>query len=394
MMKKKKLAFFIPSLTVGGVEKSLLDLIDALRQDEYEITIFVKEKDGAWEKRLKNRGEIRRFDVKGFKEEIRTLLGELRLLKVIRFAIYRLLCRYYYKKQNFRLSREYLFRSSTICIKEYDAAIAYQMLDDDCVLGALFGISAAKRIAWLHGDCGKNACCGRWYMMFDKIFCVSKYTQIHFAEQFPEARAKTEVLYNNINSNFIVHAAEMECEIDRSDNKVTLVTVGRLSKEKGQNLIPHTARLLIDSGCSVRWYIIGDGPLRETVETEIADNSVEDAVTLLGRRDNPYPYIKACDIYVQTSLTEGWGLTVSEAKILRKPIVTTDAGVMSEQIRNGINGTIVKEATSEALALGIEELIHNAKLREEYIQKLCIDSMLPGKEVEKLYRLLNRTTLH
>lgn len=107
--------------------------------------------------------------------------------------------------------------------------------------------------------------------------------------------------------------------------KISIMTVGRLVSVKGQQMIPYTVRLLLNAGHDIHWYLVGDGLLRETVEEEIKKHDVADRVHLLGTQMNPYPYIKNCDIYVQPSFSEGYCTTTMEAKILHKPIVTTDA---------------------------------------------------------------------
>ena len=113
-------------------------------------------------------------------------------------------------------------------------------------------------------------------------------------------------------------------------------------------------------------------------------------MVLLGNRSNPYPYIKACDIYVQTSLTEGWGLTVTEAKILHKPIVTTDAGVMSEQIQTGLNGIIVPDNSPETLANAIGKLIDDPRMRESFVRHLQQEDVCHQGEIEKLYAVFDQ----
>ena len=138
------------------------------------------------------------------------------------------------------------------------------------------------------------------------------------------------------------------------------------------------------------WYLIGEGPSEEEVKEKIKQYGVSDNVVLCGRKDNPYPYIKNCDIYVQTSKTEGWGLTVSEAKILKKPIVTTDAGVMSEQIETGVNGIITENDSAEEICNGIEQLIVNLDLRKSFIKALEKENADDNKkEIQKLYSLID-----
>lgn len=146
---------------------------------------------------------------------------------------------------------------------------------------------------------------------------------------------------------------------------ITIVTVARLSIEKGQDMIPEITRKLLDDGLSIRWYCIGEGELRETIEDNIEKYNVNENVMLLGNKENPYPYINECDIYVQTSRSECYCTTVMEAKCLKKPIVITEVNGSSEQIENGKNGLIVK-CNVEDIYLGIYKLISNKSDRDEH----------------------------
>ena len=125
--------------------------------------------------------------------------------------------------------------------------------------------------------------------------------------------------------------------------------------------------------------------MRETVESEIQKNDVAEHVILLGTQMNPYPYIKNCDIYVQTSFSEGWCLTVQEARILQKPIVTTPLPVMHEQIISGENGLTAEAVTPEALFEGIRTLLDHPELREKFVENLSHEVCDNSGELQKLY---------
>ena len=126
---------------------------------------------------------------------------------------------------------------------------------------------------------------------------------------------------------------------------------------------------LKNAGLRFQWYILGEGTQRKTLETEIQKEHVEDCFHLLGTRMNPYPYFKNCDIYVQTSRHEGYVTTVSEAKIFKKPIVTTDVSGAREQLKNGINGSIVEINTND-IYMKLRELMESSELRQKYILEL------------------------
>lgn len=386
---KKRIAFVLTTFVVGGVEKSFLDLLDCIDRNMYEIDVFLPDNKGEWIPLLEKKCNVRYLKIESFKKIFTSQLYKLQFFSVIRSLFFRVLARVNCKK-NYRKSTEYFLRSMPRVKEKYDCAVAYQIINDDCVLGTLYRIKASKKAAWTHSYTNKREpIYGKWYGMFDKIFCVSNYSRESFINNFPELSYKTEVFYNTINQTLILKKAGEDVNFIKTSEVITLVTVARLSAIKGQIMIPHTARLLVDAGYSIKWYLVGDGESYQEIIEEIHKEKVEDIVILMGNRNNPYPYIKACDIYVQTSIIEGWGLTISEAKVLCKPIVTTDAGAINEQIQNGVNGIIVSETTPEALAKGIGQLIENSELCDSFISYLQKENANHLAEIEKLYRFMN-----
>lgn len=387
--QKKKIAFILTTFVVGGVEKSFLDLLKCIDTDKYEITAFLPDDKGEWTSVLKEKCQVRYLPIENYKATIGNQLKKLHFLGAARSLFFRILARLNYKN-NYRKSTEYFIRSMPRIREWFDCAVAYQIINDDCVLSTLYRINAPKKVVWSHAFIRKDeSIYGEWYNKFDRIFCVSDYAQKALLDNFPFLSHKTEIFHNVLDSDCIIERSN-EPANDISCNSMILVTVGRLSKEKGQLLIPKASRLLSNAGYSFQWYLLGDGDLRDELEEEIRTEHQEDNVILLGNRSNPYSYMRACDIYVQTSLTEGWGLTVTEAKILHKPIVTTDAGVMSEQIRTGVNGIIVPEATSEALAVAIKTLLESPEMRSRFIRQLQKEDVCHQGEIEKLYAVFEQ----
>lgn len=269
----------------------------------------------------------------------------------------------------------------------YDCIICYQGVSCIVIANSIYRFKGKKKVLWIHGDHNRPkkliSYFSKIYCKFDKIFCVSETTRDDFCRQFPAVQNKTQVFYNLLPVDEILEKSK--APIDVSLTNTAIVTVGRLSPEKGQQMIPQTTRLLLDAGYDVYWYLVGDGPLRETVEAEIQKYDVAEHVILLGTQMNPYPYIQNCDIYVQTSLSEGWCLTVQEARILQKPIVTTPLPVMHEQIVSGENGLIVDAMTPEALFEGIRTLLDHPELREKFVEKLSHEICDNSGELQKLY---------
>lgn len=386
--RKKKIAFVLTTFVVGGVEKSFLDLLDCIDKDLYDVTVFLPDDEGEWTPRLKEKCNIQFLKIEDFKTIFFSLISRREFFCLVRSFYYRILAKVFYKKY-YRKSTEFFIRSMPRVKEKFDCVVAYQIINDDCVLGSLYRIKAKKKVVWSHAYINKEEkIYWHWYEKFDKIFCVSNFVRGAFVNNFPVLSEKTEVFYNVLNPNRIKTLSEEPIELKFESKAVVIVTVGRLSKEKGQAMIPHATHILLDAGYNIIWYLVGDGDIRKEIICEIKKENVENNVILVGNKNNPYPYIKASDIYVQTSIEEGWGLTVSEAKILQKPIVTTDAGVMAEQIQTGDNGIIIREPSAEALAHGIQRLLDCPELRDKFVRQLQQEDVCHRGEIEKLYRVI------
>ena len=279
-------------------------------------------------------------------------------------------------------------RSLRLSDEVFDCVIAYKPVYIS-VIEALFHIKASKRAVWIHGAIlggdNPNRNYLKWLGSFDKAFCVSPAMVDYFEKICPVMKGRTEIFYNMLDTGTILEKAGNNEKIDGS---LVLTTVGRLSHEKGQDMIPQTVRYLLDAGYQVKWYVVGDGPLRKTVQEKCKQYDVVEEVVLTGTLSNPYPYMKGCNIYVQTSYEEGWGLTVQEAKILHKPIVTTDLPAMREQIVHMKNGIITEGISPEALFEGIKTLLDNPALCAQFTEELKKESHDNTQELEKLYAFI------
>ncbi len=386
----KKIAFFTTTFVAGGLEKSLLELIDLLDPNQYEITVFLPNNCGAWTHLLQEKANVVVLEHESIKFLIKKYLKDFDLIRLLKAVIFRTIAAILSRHNNPKEAKYYV-KSMTAYPEQFDITIVYQILYEQAIASCLFRINSSKKVLWVHQDVNEmNPDIYDWYADFDKVFCVSKSLKTQIQTMFPKLSFKTDVFYNITNPDKIKKMAdEHPLELSTCKEQVVLVTVGRLSKIKGQDKIPQIARLLLDKGYNFVWYLIGEGYLETELKEKIEQHNLADNVVLCGRKDNPYPYIKNCDIYVQTSRTEGWCLTVSEAKILNKPIVTTDAGVISEQIENGVNGIITKNDSAEEICNAIESLIINPKLSQSFIEALKKDNSDGNKkEIQKLYNLI------
>ncbi len=168
-----------------------------------------------------------------------------------------------------------------------------------------------------------------------------------------------------------------------------LVTVGRLVPEKGLENAITVCNMLIEHNYDVKWYIIGDGVEKENLKKKIIEYDLQDKFILLGAQKNPYKWMKNCDIYVQTSKIEGFGITVYEAKMLAKPIVVSEIPAFQEQILNGVNGYLAKN--NEIMYNKIVEIIENKDgIAEQFVENLKEENNRENKEeLEKLYEVMD-----
>lgn len=165
-----------------------------------------------------------------------------------------------------------------------------------------------------------------------------------------------------------------------------LLSIGRFTEAKNYDNIPDICRRICNS-VNVMWYIIGYGPDEELIRKKITEAGMEKHVILLGKKTNPYPYINACDIYVQPSRYEGKSVTVREAQILFKPVIITNYPTASSQINDGIDGVIVP-LNNEGCAKGIVDFINDTDLQNQIVEYLHCHDYGNENEVEKIYSLI------
>lgn len=385
----KEIAIVLDTMNVGGVEKALIEMLKPFDYGKYNVTLFLENGNGQFQYLIPRNVNVVYYGSEDTAEFLRKSARTLKLLEIGKGLVNRALARI--NVTQYDLNAYYCAKCLPRCSdKRYDCVIAYQVLSPKVVATALYRILGKKKVLYVHGRNVRSteviSFFDRVYNKFDKIFCVSEKTQKDFCEEFPLTARKTEVMYNLFDSKLIAQKAGEDSSIVFVGKSLT--TVGRLVSVKGQQMVPAVVRMLLDAGYDIYWYLVGDGPLREEIEAEIRKYNVEDRVVLLGTKENPYPYMKNCDIYVQPSFSEGYCTTTVEAKILCKPIVTTDAPGMREQFVSGENGLIVDAMTPEALFEGIRTLLDRPELCrkfEENLKRESFDDASNAKELQKLY---------
>ena len=271
---------------------------------------------------------------------------------------------------------------------EYDLAISF-LIPHDIVLKK---VRAKKKIAWIHTDYTRISVnvdkeLPIW-SKFDKIVSISPDVTTAFLKVFPSLSNKI-IEINNVLSPFFVRerAEEFSPSLLQEQGRINLLSVGRYTVAKNYDNVPDICKRIREEGHNVYWYIIGYGGGEALIRSRIKEAGMEDYVILLGKKENPYPYMKACDIYVQPSRYEGNSVTVREAQLLGKPVVITNYLTAKSQIKQGVDGVIVP-LENENCAKGIVEFIENKDLQKKIVGYLQTHDYGNEKEIEKIYSLI------
>jgi len=275
--------------------------------------------------------------------------------------------------------------------EEYDVAISF--LWPHYFVGDK--VRAKRKIGWIHTDYSNiNLNANMEYKMWskmDNIVAVSEGCRDSFLSILPNVNKDVEIIENILSPEFVREQAYREDvmkELQMKPGKIKLVTVGRLSYAKGIDVAMHALRKLLDEGYDMEWYVVGYGALEAELRKLLAELKLEKHFFLLGKKTNPYPYIKACDIYVQPSRYEGKAVTVREAQIIGKPVLITNFSTAKSQVQDGIDG-LITEMGINGIVNGIKRLIEDKELREALVDNTLKGEYGNRNEINKLYALFS-----
>lgn len=390
---KKDVLFVINNLNCGGAEKSLISLLNTMDYSRYNVDLFLFKHEGLFLNKipkqvnvLEEPSEYQLFDMP-IKAAVMKCLRQGRL----DIALSRVCAGYIFKSEKNKARCEqrvwrYLSKSLQNISKKYDVAIGY--LEKNPVYFCIDKVNANKKIGFIHTDYDKlgmdpNIDMG-YFRSLDHIVTVSEECANVLKQRFSIYNDKIGVIHNIVSPSTINKMSQEKVDLERKG--VKLVSVGRLSHEKGFDLAIEACKNLVGDGYEIKWYIIGEGEGRGKLEKMIEENHLQDHFLLLGLKENPYPYIREADIYVQPSRFEGKSIAIDEAKILHKPIVVTNFSTAKDQIKNEENGLII-DMDAHSLSEGIKKLIHNEELRNKLIKNLSDEELGTESEIKKLYTL-------
>lgn len=373
------------TLGIGGIEKALTTFVKAFDTENNDVTLVLSNSNGELFSQLPTQnihvfftGNIDSAEL--LKDDIR----HFRIVEIVKGIYNRIMLRI---NRNWYARIMYTYRIIQRKLKfqgTFDCAISFTTDYSD--LSMVLNANTDKRVAFVHADATQNPYIATLndglLKKLDKIYCVSESSKELFLKVHPDCVNAMDIFHNIVDADDVRRQGELPAEGMVLDGIFTICTVGRLSPEKGQMLVPNTALLLKKKGYKFRWYLVGDGSLRPQLEQEIERLKLKDSVILLGAKVNPYPYMKNCDVYVQTSYTEASCTTLREAKCFSCIRVATDFENAFEEIEDGKNGLIAKK-TSESLAEKIGTVLSSP---ERYrIESVDRNKEAKESDLDKLY---------
>ena len=398
-MQKPRLFINMHYLELGGAERALLGLLNAIDTDKVDVDLFLNQHTGAFMPLIPSKinllPEIPAYSA--IERPMKTILREghwgVLLGRIIGRIRYKGYLRSVGKKRD-GSATQYVFDGvsqflpSLKYLGHYDLAISF--LDPPHIVQDK--VDASIRMEWIHTDwstveVNEKLVEPRWGRN-DYIVSISESVTEQFLKRFPQFSEKIIEIHNILSPSFVRSQALLEDGMrEFKPEGVTLCSVGRIAYLKNFDNIPHIARIMKDSGLKFHWYVIGPGN-HESIDKTIQNSDVEDCVHFIGSKTNPYPWMKACDIYIQPSRYEGHSVTVREAQILGKPVIITNYPTAKSQIQNDIDG-IICGMENESIANAIFSLANNRDKQKRLSDYVSSHDYGNEKEVEKIYQLLN-----
>lgn len=381
MGQQKKLLFVCYGLGIGGIERCLVNLLNILPEDEFDVDLLVLNPEYALKDQI--RRKVNFLDAFSYIYNTEFTMGEIRRRGGL-WKYRRMLLPYLDHRVRIKLGLP-LWTTFRPLEKHYDVAVAYSQ-NGLAPYYVADKVTADRKVLWYHNGAyektGKDYALDRqYYPKFDYVVTVSRYCEEMLRERFPCLREKTLVLYNICDSKSVLRGAEAFFPEGFSGEAAHIVTVGRLAPEKGPDLALEVCRLLREEGRKIVWHWVGDGPMMKTIRAQAAQMGLGDCFRLEGDQTNPYPYMKYAKIYVQPSYYESYSATVSEAMVLCKPIVITGVGGMRDRLTNGVTGQVVP-VSAQALVEAIGQLLDSEETARRYSDNLQQEVIGGGQELE------------
>lgn len=355
----KKVLFLIHDLGQGGAEKVLVNLVNNMDKNKFDITVMSLFSGGVNEQFLSK--EIKY--IARYKHMIR---GNSKLMKLF----------------------SPVFLHKHLIKEKYDIEISY--LEGPCAR-IISGCKnpKTKLVSWIHVEqhtienlskSFRNIYeAQRCYSKFDNVVCVSNFVKDDFVSIL-NYKKRCEVLYNTVESDKIQYLGKQPINVEFEKNSFNIVAVGSLKKSKGYHRLLSIMRKLTINGFNAKLYILGKGPLREELEKYIEKNGLSNVVYLLGYDLNPYRYVAKADLFVCASYTEGFSTAATESLIVGTPVCTVNVSGMKEMLGENNEYGLVTDNDENSLYDGISSLIIDRNLWNYYKKQAIIRGKLFDKE--------------
>jgi len=395
---KKSLLIVSHALELGGAERCLIGLLDALDPGVWDVDLFLLRHEGTLMESIPDSvnllPQIPAYTV--LARPMKTTLKEGHLLLTAARVIGKVLAGAYNRKRGYTdsgVGLEYSHKFTCPLMppinpeKEYDLAISF--LTPHYFVAKK--VRAKKKIAWIHTDYSKVQIdipseTAMWDA-YDHIVSISGAVTESFLSVFPGLKDKITVIKNILPEVLIRSQADaFDTAAEMPKKGIRLLSIGRFCTAKNFDNVPEICRQLVSDGLDIHWYLIGFGPDEALIREKIAQAHMEDRVILLGKKEHPYPYIKACDLYVQPSRYEGNCVTVREAQMLGKPVVIARYATSASQLEEGVDGMIVPQ-DNRGCAQGIRDLLKDPA-RADAMALTCASRDYSNREqAQKLFLL-------
>lgn len=394
----KKIIIIHSNMELGGAETSLIGLLHSFDYTKIAVDLFLLEKKGELLSLIPQEVNILNVppQYESLVKPIKTVLKNCQVMIALARIWAKMICSietFFRKYSDYGyILKQRMHYYSLPFLPEikgcYDMAISFN--DPHFILNK---VRATLKIGWFHTDFSRikiySSLEKKMWEICHKIVNVSESCKSAFDEKHKTLIDRSIVIENILSKNLILKQAD-DFFTDKEmilDNTVKLLSIGRFCPAKNFDNIPDICKRISENGIQVKWYIVGYGGDEELIREKIKNAGMQDQVILLGKKENPYPYIKACDIYVQPSRYEGKCVAVREAQILEKPVIITNYATAVSQLQHGVDGVIVSMDNKDC-ANGITSVIRDTQLQKKLIENTKDRDYTNCSEVEKLYALM------
>lgn len=396
----RKVLIAINNMRIGGAQKSLLSFLRELAASEYardyEVHLLVMDPAGEYMQQLPSNvhlittpelrwlGGRMTFELMRRHFSLRALLGEVNWVLKNKLGLFP-------KGLNTEQKLWQSWKPFVPKLREkYDFAISY--MDGPPNYWLMDKVCSRKSVLWVHSEYQKQkydpAFDRRFLEACDAVVTISENCRGCIVKEFPHLESKIHVLENITSCPNVIRKGEaFEPEEFSDAGGMRILSVGRLNRQKGFDIAIEAARLLKARGEVFQWLVLGEGSERAQLERQMEESDVSSCFKLLGARENPYPYMRACDILVQPSRVEGRSIVLDEAKVFSKPIVVTNYTTVRDSIEHGKSGWIV-DMTPDALCEGIVRMMHDEALKTQLTEYLETQPKGNSQELEKYVELM------